>query len=69
MNAVHRRKVQYYEEITEDIKGTHDVQIIITTSATLSWKGIWSEDSVKDLKNIEFNIHVHGNCRTEVWIG
>ncbi|KAL0098513.1 hypothetical protein PUN28_020469 [Cardiocondyla obscurior] len=56
LTEAHRRKVRYYEDeaITKKIKETHGVRRIITTSATLSWKGVWSPESAEDLKRLGF---------------
>ncbi|KMQ88429.1 reverse transcriptase [Lasius niger] len=52
----HRKKVRYYKKpaVEEAIKAQHGVQKIITTSATLSWKGVWSPDSAKELRELGF---------------
>ncbi|KAL0103807.1 hypothetical protein PUN28_017844 [Cardiocondyla obscurior] len=52
----HKRKAEYYNtpEIIRKIKETHGVRNVITTSATLSWRGIWSPDSAKELQNLGY---------------
>lgn len=52
--AAHLRKKRYYQDITEDIKAAHDVQTVVVTSATLTWKGVWSPNSAEELRRIGF---------------
>lgn len=56
LSAAHRRKIRYYEEneVAEAIRKEHKVRNIITTSATLTWKGIWSHESAARLKELGF---------------
>lgn len=52
----HRRKVQYYSEpaVIEETKRVHAVRTVVVTSATLSWRGVWSADSARELINLGY---------------
>lgn len=53
LNGSHTRKVKYYQEpsFIEAVKNEFNVQEVKVTSATLSWKGLWSPKSANDLKS------------------
>lgn len=54
LDRAHRRKIEYYSEdqVVEAIKREHEVQSVIVTSATLSWKGVWSPLSALRLREL-----------------
>lgn len=52
LDRAHKKKVDYYKEIQQDIKTKHNVQTVKFTSATLSWKGVWSANSAQELQNL-----------------
>lgn len=54
LHMAHRRKVDYYSEpgIIEAIKRQHQVTNVKVTSATLSWKGVWSPSSASELRQL-----------------
>ncbi|KMQ88343.1 reverse transcriptase [Lasius niger] len=54
LNRAHRRKIEYYQEVEMDIKRRHNVRTVSFTTATLSWKGVWSPDSARDLRRLGF---------------
>lgn len=56
LETAHRRKTEYYStaEMLEAIRIKHQVQTIRTTSATLSWKGVWSPTSASELRQLGF---------------
>lgn len=56
LTNAHERKKRYYSEpaVVEKIKQTHGVRRVITTSATLSWRGIWSPESARELLDIGY---------------
>lgn len=56
LTLAHRRKIDYYSkpEIISAVQGTHNVENIVVASATLSWKGIWSGASAKQLGLLGF---------------
>lgn len=54
LDDAHRRKVEYYNEptTTRAIKAEHGVRTVVATSATLSWKGVWSPKSAEELRRL-----------------
>lgn len=52
LDGAHNRKVDYYKEIRDVIATKYDVQNIIFSSVTLSWRGLWSPKSVGDLTSL-----------------
>lgn len=45
----HNNKKNYYQSLEDQIKDNYKVRNVIFTSATLSWRGIWSRTSAEDL--------------------
>lgn len=56
LDEAHRRKSVYYDQpaVAKTIKEEYGVHTIITTSATLSWKGVWSQKSANHLHTLGF---------------
>lgn len=56
LNDAHRRKTNYYEEqsLVDGIKARNGVSNVIVTSATVSWRGVWSPKSAETLRGIGF---------------
>lgn len=52
LNVVHSKKADYYKNLSSLIKRTYGVQEVKYTSATLSWRGVWSEESAKSLTSL-----------------
>ena len=52
LNRAHKRKVDYYKEIEHNIKQKHGVNTVTITSATLSWRGVWSQESADELRRL-----------------
>lgn len=52
LNSAHRRKSEYYRDLTVLIKETYGVQEVRFMSATLSWRGVWSQESADSLVRI-----------------
>lgn len=49
LNREHRQKIDYYFKYEEDIKTYTNTTEVSFSSATLSWRGVWSERSAKHL--------------------
>lgn len=49
LNDAHKKKVEYYSRITGQVRSKYKVSIIIVTSITLSWRGLWSDKSAGEL--------------------
>ncbi|KMQ88340.1 reverse transcriptase [Lasius niger] len=56
LDDAHTRKVAYYNEpaTIRAIKAEHGVRTVKVTSATLSWKGVWSPRSAEELRKLGF---------------
>lgn len=52
LNRAHRQKLDYYSEYEDDIKIFTKTKDVTFSSATLSWRGIWSEKSAKHLQGM-----------------
>lgn len=52
LTEVHKNKVQYYRSLRDAIKGRYNIDNVQFTSATLSYRGIWSKPSAKDLMDM-----------------
>lgn len=52
----HNRKARYYGKaaVVEAIQRKHNVRNVVTTSATLSWRDVWSKASAKELRGLGF---------------
>lgn len=49
LNVAHKSKVEKYEPLDNAIKHRYDVTSVSRSTATLSFRGIWSEASANDL--------------------
>lgn len=56
LGRAYKKKTDYYSEpsIVEAVRVKHGVRTVVVTSATLSWKGVWSADSSRELKQLGF---------------
>lgn len=52
LGEAHENKIKYYRNIETNIKSTYEVQHVTFTSATLSWRGLWSEASATSLLDL-----------------
>lgn len=52
LDTAHENKIEYYKDIVENIKDKYQVENVIVTSITLSWRGIWSEASATSLLDL-----------------
>lgn len=52
LDTAHRMKSSIYENIEANIKQMFNVTAVRFTSVTLSWRGVWSEASARDLLSL-----------------
>lgn len=52
LDTAHRRKKDYYKDIESCIRDRFKVEEVRFMSATLSWRGLWSAESAKDLTGL-----------------
>lgn len=54
LDTAHRNKIKYYTNLEDTIMNMFNVQTVIFTSCTLSWRCVWSFKSAENL--VEFGI-------------
>ncbi|KAL0103868.1 hypothetical protein PUN28_017905 [Cardiocondyla obscurior] len=52
LNSAHKQKSELYKDLMETIKEKWNVQEVKFTSATLSWRGVWSGGSAEELTSL-----------------
>ncbi|KAL0103798.1 hypothetical protein PUN28_017835 [Cardiocondyla obscurior] len=52
LNSAHKQKSELYKDLMETIKEKWNVQEVKFTSATLSWRGVWSGRSAEELTSL-----------------
>lgn len=53
LDTAHNNKVEYYEDIEGDLKESYNVDTVIFSSITLSWRGVWSRKSAEHMTSLE----------------
>lgn len=61
LDGAHQNKINYYQNLKEAIKQKYCVQEVVFTLVTLSWRGVWSEASAKNL--IELGVIKKGETK------
>lgn len=52
LDDAHENKIKYYRNIEDNIKQHYQVENVVMTSITLSWRGIWSKASAVSLLDL-----------------